>query len=95
MKATVCGTPASRILPAMKSHPNRSLGAIGNRPAMMRIKYFEIGPDHFSWAGDRSTDGGKTSVKAAQRIERGGYALRARLARLLWSAKTASGGDFL
>ena len=36
---------------------------------MMRIRYFNIQADRFSWAGDRSTDGGKTWVKNSLQIE--------------------------
>jgi hypothetical protein len=35
----------------------------------MRIRYYNIQPDRFSWAADRSTDGGKTWVKNFQTIE--------------------------
>jgi hypothetical protein len=34
-----------------------------------RIRYYNIGPDHFSWVSDRSTDGGKTWVPNWQTIE--------------------------
>ena len=29
-------------------------------PSTWRIRYYNIAPDTFSWAADRSTDGGKT-----------------------------------
>jgi hypothetical protein len=35
----------------------------------LRIRYFRIRPDSFSWAADRSTDDGKTWVKDFQTIE--------------------------
>lgn len=38
-------------------------------PAMMRIGYYDIRPDRFSWTTDRSTDGGKTWVTLYQTIE--------------------------
>ena len=35
----------------------------------LRIRYYNIGPDHFSWTADRSTDHGKTWTKEFQTIE--------------------------
>ncbi len=35
----------------------------------LRIRYYNIQPDRFSWTADRSTDGGQTWVKDFQRIE--------------------------
>lgn len=37
--------------------------------SLWRIRYFDIGPDHFSWSADRSTDGGRTWVSPFQTIE--------------------------
>lgn len=37
--------------------------------SIWRIRYFDIGPDHFSWSADRSTDGGRTWVSPFQTIE--------------------------
>ena len=37
--------------------------------AKSRIRYYNIGPDHFSWVSDRSTDGGKTWMANFQTIE--------------------------
>jgi hypothetical protein len=34
-----------------------------------RIRYYNIGPDHFSWTSDHSIDGGKTWMKNFQTIE--------------------------
>lgn len=50
-------------------HIEQSFGVAGGRPSMMRIRYHNIRPDAFSWAGDRSTDGGKTWVKNHLTIE--------------------------
>ena len=38
-------------------------------PSVWRIRYYDIGPDHFSWTADRSADGGKTWVEKFQTIE--------------------------
>src|SRR5262249_11211390 len=35
----------------------------------LRIRYFNIQPDRFSWTADRSIDGGKTWSKDDQQIE--------------------------
>lgn len=50
-------------------HVQQTFGAAGAHPWTMRIRYFNIQPDRFSWAADRSTDGGKTWVKDFQTIE--------------------------
>jgi hypothetical protein len=54
-------------------HIEQTFAVASGEPAIMRIRYFDIGTDRFSWAADRSTDGGKTWVKnhlqiAARRI---------------------------
>jgi len=38
-------------------------------PSIWRIRYYDIQPDRFSWAADRSADGGKTWTKNFQTIE--------------------------
>lgn len=50
-------------------HIEQTFGVAGGSPSMMRIRYYDIRPDAFSWAGDRSTDGGKTWVKNHLTIE--------------------------
>lgn len=50
-------------------HIEQRFGVAGGTPSMMRIRYYNIRPDAFSWAGDRSTDGGKTWVKNHLTIE--------------------------
>ena len=50
-------------------HIEQRFGVAGPEPARMRIRYFNIQADRFSWAGDRSTDGGKTWVKNSLQIE--------------------------
>ena len=44
-------------------------GFASGNPSIWRIRYFDIQPDRFSWAADRSTDGGKTWTKNFQTIE--------------------------
>jgi hypothetical protein len=50
-------------------HIEQTFGVAGGTPSVMRIRYYNIRPDAFSWAGDRSTDGGKTWVKNHLTIE--------------------------
>ena len=50
-------------------HVEQKFGVASGNPATMRIRYYNIQPDRFSWAADRSTDGGKTWVKNFQTIE--------------------------
>jgi hypothetical protein len=47
----------------------QKFGVIGPKPSIWHIRYYDIRPDRFSWAGDRSTDGGKTWEKDHLRIE--------------------------
>ena len=47
----------------------QKFGVSGGNPTMMRIRYYNIQPNSFSWAGDQSTDNGKTWVKDQLRIE--------------------------
>ncbi|HEX9106175.1 MAG TPA: hypothetical protein VF832_03085 [Longimicrobiales bacterium] len=50
-------------------HIEQRFGVGGPNPSTFRIRYYDIGPDHFSWNADRSTDGGKTWVKDFYHIE--------------------------
>lgn len=50
-------------------HIEQTFGVAGGQPSMMRIRYYNIRPDAFSWAADRSTDGGKTWLKNHLTIE--------------------------
>jgi hypothetical protein len=50
-------------------HIEQKFGVSGGSPAMMRIRYYNIQRNSFSWAGDQSTDNGKTWVKDQLRIE--------------------------
>lgn len=50
-------------------HLEQKFGVASGQAALMRIRYYNIGTDRFSWAADRSTDGGKTWVKNYMQIE--------------------------
>jgi hypothetical protein len=50
-------------------HIEQKFGVAGARPITMRIRYYNIQPDRFSWSADRSTDSGKTWTADFQRIE--------------------------
>jgi hypothetical protein len=50
-------------------HIEQKFGVARGKPVTLRIRYYNIQPDRFSWSADRSTDGGQTWVKDFQRIE--------------------------
>ncbi len=50
-------------------HIEQKFGVAGGKPITLRIRYYSIQPERFSWSADRSTDGGETWVKDFQRIE--------------------------
>jgi hypothetical protein len=50
-------------------HIDQSFGVGGPHPTRMRIRYYDIGPDHFSWNGDCSSDGGRTWVDGCLRLD--------------------------
>ena len=50
-------------------HIEQKFGVAGGKPITLRIRYYDIQPDRFSWSADRSTDGGHTWVENFQRIE--------------------------
>jgi len=50
-------------------HIEQKFGVMSQNPSSMRIRYYDIRPDRFSWSGDRSTDGGKTWGKNHLTIE--------------------------
>jgi len=50
-------------------HIEQRFGVGTPNPSRWRIRYYDIGPDRFSWAGDRSTDDGRTWVSDYLRIE--------------------------
>ena len=52
-------------------HIEQRFGTGGPNPSLWRIRYYDIQPDHFSWVGDISTDGGKTWTPKWLQIEAG------------------------
>lgn len=56
-----------RVGPEM--HLEQRFGVMSPTPSSWRIRYYDIQPDRFSWAGDRSTDGGHTWDTDFLRIE--------------------------
>jgi hypothetical protein len=50
-------------------HIEQTFDVAGGNPSVWRIRYYNIRPDAFSWAADRSTDGGKTWVTNYQQLE--------------------------
>jgi hypothetical protein len=50
-------------------HIEQKFGVMSPTPSLWRIRYYDIRPDRFSWAADRSTDAGKTWVTNFQTIE--------------------------
>jgi hypothetical protein len=50
-------------------HIEQKFGVASPRPSTMRIRYYDIQRDRFSWTADRSIDGGKTWEKEHLRIE--------------------------
>ena len=50
-------------------HIEQKFGVASGNTSILRIRYYNIQPDRFSWAADRSTDGGKTWSKEDQKIE--------------------------
>jgi hypothetical protein len=50
-------------------HIEQKFGVATGNTSILRIRYYNILPDRFSWTADRSTDGGKTWSKEDQKIE--------------------------
>ena len=50
-------------------HIEQRFGVAGGTPNTLRIRYYNIKPDSFSWVADQSTDGGKTWSKDFIKIE--------------------------
>jgi hypothetical protein len=50
-------------------HIEQTFGVAAGTPSRWRIRYHDIHPDRFSWAADRSTDGGKTWTPNFQQLE--------------------------
>jgi hypothetical protein len=50
-------------------HIEQNFGVAAQNISTLRIRYFNIQPDRFSWRADRSNDGGKTWITDDQQIE--------------------------
>jgi hypothetical protein len=50
-------------------HIEQKFGVAAQEPSTLRIRYYNIQPDRFSWRADRSDDGGKTWISDDQQIE--------------------------
>ena len=50
-------------------HIEQKFGVANGNTSILRIRYYNIEPDRFSWTADRSTDDGKTWSKEDQKIE--------------------------
>lgn len=50
-------------------HIEQKFGVASGHTSILRIRYFNIRPDGFSWVADRSRDGGKTWSKDDEKIE--------------------------
>jgi hypothetical protein len=50
-------------------HIEQRFGVMSRNPSTWRIRYSDIRPDRFSWAADRTTDGGKTWERNHLQIE--------------------------
>ncbi len=50
-------------------HIEQKFGVASGNMSILRIRYYNIQPDRFSWTADRSTDGGKTWSKDDEKIE--------------------------
>jgi hypothetical protein len=50
-------------------HIEQKFDVASGKSSILRIRYYNIQPDRFSWTADRSIDGGKTWSKEDQKIE--------------------------
>jgi hypothetical protein len=50
-------------------HIEQKFGVATGNTSILRIRYYNIRSDRFSWTADRSTDGGKTWSEEDQKIE--------------------------
>lgn len=50
-------------------HIEQRFGVAEGKPALWRIRYYNIQADRFSWIADRSRDDGKTWVQAYMKLE--------------------------
>ena len=47
----------------------QTIGTATGKPSLLKIRYYEISPDHFSWSADRSNDNGATWVTGYQQLD--------------------------
>lgn len=47
----------------------QTIGAATGKPSLLRIRYYDIQPDHFSWTADLSNDNGATWVTGYQQLD--------------------------
>jgi hypothetical protein len=71
----------------------QKFGVMSQNPSSWRIRYYDIEPARFSWAADRSTDGGKTWGKNHLTIEARRIGPPRSLGQLTKSKKPAGGGS--
>jgi hypothetical protein len=71
----------------------QTFGVAAGTPSTWRIRYHDIRPDRFSWAADRSTDGGKTWTKDYQTLEARRIGPSRSLGALAPARKTAGSGS--
>ena len=50
-------------------HIEQKFGVATGNTTILKIRYYNIQPDRFSWSADRSTDGGTTWSREDQKIE--------------------------
>jgi hypothetical protein len=50
-------------------HIEQKFGVAGGSPTILRIRYYNIQPDRFSWSAELSKDGGKTWAKDYMNLE--------------------------
>jgi hypothetical protein len=50
-------------------HIEQKFGVAGGKPVILRIRYYNIQADRFSWSADRSVDDGRTWTKDYMHIE--------------------------
>jgi hypothetical protein len=50
-------------------HIEQKFDVMSEAPSILKIRYYNIQPNRFSWSADRSSDGGKTWSKDDQKIE--------------------------
>ena len=74
-------------------HIEQRFGVGTASPSLWRIRYYDIGPDHFKWNADRSTDDGRTWTTGFQTIEARRIGPPRTQAPLTPPARSAAGGQ--